>query len=64
MGYLNAINNIILRASIQMKNDDFDDIFDDWKESDSLGVDPSQYGISVINHPMNFTEKQLNAKNM
>ena len=62
MGYLNAINNIILRASIKMKNDDFDDIFDDWKKSDA--VDPSQYGISVINHPMNFTEKQLNAKNM
>ena len=58
VGYLNAANNLVLRASIQAQADslDFDD-FDDFK-------DPSEFGISIINHPMNFTEKQLNEKNI
>ena len=53
VGYLNAVNNLVLRASIQ-----------DEDNEDNFFKDPTQYGISVINHPMNFTEKQLNEKNM
>ena len=62
VGYLNAINNVVLRASIKAQEEslDFDDFDDDFGEI----KDPSKYGISVINHPMNFTETQLNAKNM
>ena len=61
VGYLNAVNNLVLRASIEdAKWSDNDDNWDD----DAWLKDPSKYGISVINHPMNFTEKQLNEKNM
>ena len=56
VGYLNAVNNLILRASIQAQTDslDFEEAF----------KNPADFGISIINHPMNFTEKQLNEKNM
>ena len=64
VGYLNAVNNIILRASIKAQ-DDFDELdLDNFDGSFSEVRDETQYGISVINHPMNFTESQLNAKNM
>lgn len=41
MAYMNAINNILLRA--HLKSD----------------VNKRYYGISVINHPMNFTQDQF-----
>ena len=40
-----------------------EDAIDNWDDN-SWNKDSSKYGISVINHPMNFTEKQLNEKNM
>jgi hypothetical protein len=58
VGYMNAVNNLVLRASIKAQEDSFDS---DWSEGFK---DPSQYGISVITHPMNYTEKQLNEKNL
>ena len=65
VGYLNAVNNIILRASIKAQEDNLDDLdFDSFDNGFDEIKDESQYGISVINHPMNFTESQLNAKNM
>ena len=58
VGYLNAVNNLILRASVEAQADDLD-------SDDFLGFkDPHEFGISIISHPMNFTEKQLNEKNM
>ena len=59
VGYLNAVNNLVLRASIQAQTQSLD--FDDFESGFKI---PGEYGISVINHPMNFTEKQLNEKNM
>nr|AIN44098.1 ATP-binding cassette sub-family A member 1 [Laodelphax striatellus] len=44
VSYLNAINNVILRSSLPAH-----------KASHA-----HQYGIRAINHPMNFTEKQMN----
>lgn len=41
VAYMNALNNILLRAHLPP------------------GEDPADYGISVINHPMNFTQSQL-----
>ncbi|OQR74440.1 ATP-binding cassette sub-family A member 1-like, partial [Tropilaelaps mercedesae] len=41
VAYMNALNNIILRAHLPPTED------------------PADYGISVINHPMNFTQSQL-----
>ncbi|XP_028968379.1 ATP-binding cassette sub-family A member 1 [Galendromus occidentalis] len=41
VAYMNALNNILLRANLPP------------------GEDPSEFGISVINHPMNFTQNQL-----
>ena len=68
VGYLNAVNNIILRASIKAQEDNLDNLddvdFDNFDGGFNEIKDESQYGISVINHPMNFTESQLNAKNM
>ena len=57
VGYVNAVNNLVLRASIAASQNDFDA---DWTEF----KDPSKFGISVITHPMNFTEKQLGNRNM
>jgi len=50
MGYMNAANNLILRASLQNSKDDFEKEFDG-----SSDIDSSRYGISVINHPMNYS---------
>lgn len=50
MGYMNAANNLILRASLQNPEDEFEMQFDK-----SGSVDQSKYGISVINHPMNYS---------
>ncbi|XP_075213435.1 phospholipid-transporting ATPase ABCA1-like isoform X2 [Lycorma delicatula] len=44
VSYLNAVNNVVLRSSLQ---------------SDKA-ADADLYGIRAINHPMNFTKKQLN----
>nr|QST14975.1 ABCA1-1 protein [Diaphanosoma celebensis] len=41
VGYLNAINNVILRSSL------------------SATKNSTDYGIEVINHPMNYTDDQL-----
>ncbi|XP_077550121.1 phospholipid-transporting ATPase ABCA1-like isoform X2 [Haemaphysalis longicornis] len=41
VAYMNAINNVLLRAHLPPE------------------ADPSLYGISVVNHPMNFTQAQL-----
>lgn len=41
VGYMNALNNILLRANLPP------------------GQNHKYYGISVINHPMNFTQDQL-----
>uniref|UniRef100_A0A2R5LC21 Putative lipid exporter abca1 n=1 Tax=Ornithodoros turicata TaxID=34597 RepID=A0A2R5LC21_9ACAR len=41
VAYMNALNNILLRAHLPQS------------------TDPKFYGISVINHPMNFTQDQL-----
>ena len=37
------------------------DEFDLWDEDDDSGdqTDPDKYGIKLINHPMNYTEKQF-----
>lgn len=43
VGYMNAINNVLLRASIPPEK----------------ASERSTYGILTINHPMNFTSKQL-----
>lgn len=59
VSYMNAMNNIILRASVRAKQDDFDSF--DWS---SNMKDPSLYGIAVVNHPMNYTKDQLDTKAM
>lgn len=41
VAYMNALNNILLRAHLPQS------------------TDPRFYGMSVINHPMNFTQDQL-----
>ncbi|XP_073988160.1 phospholipid-transporting ATPase ABCA1-like isoform X3 [Rhodnius prolixus] len=46
VAYMNAINNVILRATLDSLNKSQDEI--------------SEYGIRTINHPMNFTQKQMN----
>ena len=56
VGYLNAVNNLVLRASIQTQVEAF--------EYEGEFKDPAEYGISVISHPMNFTEEQLSEKNI
>ena len=53
VSYMNAINNVILRAGMAAKADDFDANWDDGF------IDPNKYGIAAINHPMNFTKQQL-----
>ncbi|XP_073988192.1 phospholipid-transporting ATPase ABCA1-like isoform X10 [Rhodnius prolixus] len=46
VAYMNAINNVILRATLDSLNKSQDEI--------------SEYGIRTINHPMNFTQEQMN----
>ncbi len=57
MAYMNALNNMVLRASIRAQNDDFDSDWNDFK-------DPEKYGISVISQPMNYTKEQLDTEVM
>ena len=59
VAYMNAINNIILRASIKAEQDDFGDgwAVDGYK-------DPAKYGMGLVNHPMNFTKEQLDTEVM
>jgi ATP-binding cassette subfamily A (ABC1) protein 1 len=44
VAYLNAVNNVVLRASLPS----------------SKMEDQHLYGIQVISHPMNFTKEQQN----
>ncbi|XP_039280718.1 phospholipid-transporting ATPase ABCA1 isoform X2 [Nilaparvata lugens] len=44
VSYMNAINNVILRSNLPANQSHL----------------AHQYGIRAINHPMNFTEKQMN----
>ena len=57
MAYMNAANNMILRASVKAKEDYNEKMDDFWK---SAILDETKYGFSVINHPMNYTLTQLN----
>lgn len=50
VAYMNAINNVILRATLDSLNKSQDEI--------------SEYGIRTINHPMNFTQEQMNLEIM
>ncbi len=56
VSYMNAMNNVILRASIRAQEEDFSL---DWG---SGYKDPSKYGIACTNHPMNFTKEQLDTE--
>jgi len=56
VAYMNAANNMVLRAAIQKTADEDFDI--DWDEAEEK-YDPSKYGIKLISHPMNYTETQL-----
>ena len=61
VAYMNAANNLVLRAAIQKTADeDFDT---DWDEAEEK-YDPSKYGIKLISHPMNYTETQLDKELM
>ncbi|KAK9511087.1 hypothetical protein O3M35_005719 [Rhynocoris fuscipes] len=44
VAYMNAINNVVLRSTLAAMNST---------------QNPSLYGIRTINHPMNFTKKQM-----
>jgi len=59
VAYMNAVNNIILRASIKAKQEDLSG----WNDFDGF-VDPAKFGMSVINHPMNYTKDQLDIEIM
>ena len=56
VSYMNAINNLVLRASIEARMDDFD--------YDGPFLDASKFGIAAINHPMNYTKDQLDTEIM
>ena len=61
VAYMNAANNLVLRAAIKKAKDaDFDT---DWDEAEDK-YDPSQYGIKLVSHPMNYTETQLDKELM
>ena len=80
VAYMNAVNNVVLRAAIkEAKQLDFEMDFDEADEYyDTTKVPPSsalysaaatnsnsfQYGIKLINHPMNYTELQLDKELM
>ena len=59
VAYMNAINNVILRASIAAAAEDLDSEY--W---DGGMKDPSLFGIAVQNHPMNYTREQLDTEVM
>jgi len=59
VAYMNAVNNMILRASIK----DRQESLDGWNDFDGF-KDPSKFGMSVINHPMNYTKQQLDTEIM
>ena len=77
---MNAVNNVVLQAAIkEAKQLDFEMDFDEADEYyDTTKVPPSsalysaaatnsnsfQYGIKLINHPMNYTELQLDKELM
>lgn len=76
---MNAVNNVVLRAAVkEAKQLDFDMDFDEADEyyDTTKVVPPSspppaatnfnsfQYGIKLINHPMNYTELQLDKELM
>ena len=55
VAYMNAANNIVLRASVKARLDDLDY----WGQDD-----PEKFGIAVVNHPMNYTKDQLDTEVM
>ncbi|XP_023327394.1 ATP-binding cassette sub-family A member 2 [Eurytemora carolleeae] len=60
VAYMNAVNNIVLRATVkQTEEDDVDAFLNDFDSSTDNKYDTSQYGIRLISHPMNYTETQL-----
>ena len=64
VAYMNSVNNIILRASLEKAEEsDFDAGFD-WEEDDDNKYDYTKYGIALTNHPMNFTKGQLDKEVM
>nr|XP_040569768.1 phospholipid-transporting ATPase ABCA1-like [Lepeophtheirus salmonis] len=48
VSYMNAVNNMVLRATIEEKSERMHEL-----------VDSSKYGIAAINHPMNYTSDQF-----
>ena len=60
VAYMNAVNNIVLRASIEAQQEDFDSF--DWDNSGFK--DSSKFGMAVVNHPMNYTKEQLDTEVM
>ena len=59
---MNAMNNMILRASLEAANEDLDGGFD--FDFNFANKDPAQFGIATINHPMNYTKDQLDTEIM
>jgi len=56
VAYMNALNNVILRAGVKdIEKDEFDL---DWDEEENE-YNPDKYGIKLISHPMNYTESQF-----
>ena len=61
VAYMNALNNVVLRAAIkQTAEEDFET---DWDEAEEK-YNPSKYGIKLISHPMNYTDTQLDKELM
>jgi len=56
VAYMNALNNVVLRAAIKKTADE--DFEMDWDEAEEK-YDASKYGIKLISHPMNYTNTQL-----
>ena len=61
IAYMNAANNMVLRAAIKKTADN--DFETDWDEAEEK-YDQSKYGIKLISHPMNYTETQLDKELM
>ena len=59
---MNAVNNLILRASVKARQEDLGLDFGDWDSPAVSMRDPSAFGISVISHPMNYTKQQLDTE--
>ena len=62
VAYMNAINNVILRASIAAAEENMD-LSMNFDFSSGLKI-PEEYGMAVINHPMNYTRDQLDTEVM